>query len=130
MSEGTLAPRLVRRGMELSILSAVLLSVFTATMSGSIFTGLMRSIHFTAPQIGIMTSVPLLFPLMQILGVWLQRNYFNRKHFWVSCSLTQFSLYLVLLALVFGWSRFAEPVGFLFFFFLMNLIGNSYRQLI
>ncbi len=128
VGDEALAPRVIRRGMELSILSAVLLSVFTATVSGSVFTGLMRSIHFSAPQIGIMTSVPLLFPLLQVAGAVLQRKFFHRKRFWLVCSLLQTGFYLLLALLALCWWKLPESTGFLIFLGLYALI-QTFTQL-
>lgn len=111
MDEPVLSPRIVRRGMNLSILSAVLLSLFTAVSTSAIFTGLLRSIHLTNPQIGIVMSLPLLFPPMQIIGAYLQRRSFHRKRFWLFCSVTTYTLYLALTALVTVWVPAARRGG-------------------
>ena len=111
-----LSPRIVRRGMNLSILSAVLFSVFAAASAGAIFTGLLRSIHLSNPQIGLVMSLPLLFPPLQIAGAYLQRRFFHRKRFWLFCSVANYTLYLALVALVTVW--FQLPAGAAFGLFL------------
>ncbi len=128
MSDPVLSPRLVRRGMNLSIASAVLLTVFGATAGGAILTGLLRSIDFSNPKIGLVMSVPLLSPPMQLLGAWLQRRYFNRKRFWIFCSTVQFSLYVVLIALVTMWARIPAAAGFLLFLTVYAL-AQAFTQL-
>lgn len=115
MREAGLSPRIVRRGMNLSILSAVLLTLFTTVSTGAIFTGLLRSIQLTNPQIGIVMSLPLLFPPMQIFGAFLQQRFFHRKHFWFFCSMASYVLYLGLVALVTCWFRLPEESAFVIF---------------
>lgn len=128
MDEPVLSPRIVRRGMNLSILSAVLLSLFTAVSTSAIFTGLLRSIHLTNPQIGIVMSLPLLFPPMQIIGAYLQRRSFHRKRFWLFCSVTTYTLYLALTALVTVWFRLPAAAAFALFVSLYALI-QTFTQL-
>lgn len=118
----SLSPRAIRRGMNLSILSAVLYSVFAAASAGAIFTGLLRSIRLTNPQIGVVMSLPLLFPPLQIAGAYLQRRYFHRKRFWLSCSVTVYTLYLVLIALVTVWFRLPAGAAFALFLSIYALI--------
>lgn len=117
-----LSPRIIRRGMHLSILSAVLFSVFAAASAGAIFTGLLRSIRLTNPQIGMIMSLPLLFPPMQIAGAYLQRRYFHRKRFWLTCSVTTYTLYLVLIALVTVWFRLPAGMAFALFLSIYALV--------
>ncbi len=123
-----LPPRIVRHGMNLSVLSAVLLSIFTITSAGAIFTGLLRAIELTNPQIGLIVSLPLLFPPIQILGAFLQRRYFHRKHFWFTCSVITYLLFVLLIALVSIRLKLAHAALFPLFFLVYALV-QTFTQL-
>ncbi len=117
-----LSPRVIRRGMNLSILSAVLFSVYATVSAGAIFTGMLRSIHLTNPQISLVMSLPLLFPPMQIFGAFLQRRFFHRKRFWFTCSLTLYASFLSLIASVTVWFRLPDELAFPLFVTLFALM--------
>ncbi len=122
MNDIVLSPRIIRRSMNLSILSAVLWSFFGATVGGAIFTGLLRSIELTKPQIGIIMTIPLLFPPLQIFGAYLQRNFFHRKKFWFVCSTTYYSLNAVLIVLVLAWAKIPPQLGFAIFMMIFAMV--------
>ncbi len=85
-----LSGRQTRFCMNNSILSALLWCVFGTMWAGSNFTGLLLTLGFDDGRIGVMLSFGMLFLPFQLLGAYIQRNYFNRKKFWFFCVFLQY----------------------------------------
>lgn len=107
--------RLVRKGMNASILSAVLWSFCAATISGPVFAGLLLALHMSNVQIGVISSLGLLFLPLQIAGALLQQRYLHRKRFWCLATLANFITYGLIVVLVAVWAQLPATVAALLF---------------
>lgn len=116
-----LPPRLIRRGMNYSILSAVLWSFFFAAASGPVLAGLMIALKMSNFQIGLVMSMTMLFLPFQIMGAVIQQRYFHRKRFWFISVFTQYFAYFVLVLLIAGWAMIPAPLAVMVFLIIFGL---------
>ncbi|MEG1979333.1 MAG: MFS transporter [Victivallaceae bacterium] len=110
-----LSPRLIRRGMNISIWAALLWSFFNVTVTGALFTGLMDSLQLTQKQFGIVFSLGLFFAPIQIFGSYLQKHYFNRRRFYFVCWFIYYMLFLLLIVLMGVWFKIPPDEAFAVF---------------
>ena len=110
-SESPVAPRLLRRGMNLSILSGALWMFFGSASGGSLLTGALLSLEMSEALIGWVMSLSLIFLPLQIVGAVLQQRYFNRKKFWLICTVSYYGTFFLLALLTASWLRLPHALG-------------------
>ncbi len=115
MENNVLSPRLIRRGMNISIWAAALWSFFNVTVTGALFTGLMDSLQLNQKQFGIIFSLGLFFAPIQIFGSYLQKHYFNRRRFYFVCWFIYYMLFLLLIVLTGVWFKIPPQGAFAIF---------------
>ena len=81
------------RSLTLTLLGVTCWAVFGSVSTGSLLSGLLLSLNFTAQQIGYATALCQLSLLMQLPGAVLQARYCNRKLFWLSIGTLGYTLF-------------------------------------
>ncbi len=108
-------PRLLRRAMNLSIVSAIFWTFYFSATNSSLLTGAMLSLKFNEEQVARVMSLSLVFLPLQIVGALLQQRFFHRKKFWAVCCASAYAMFFVLSLLMFMWARLDPVLGtFLF----------------
>ncbi|MDD3119616.1 MAG: MFS transporter, partial [Victivallales bacterium] len=98
-----LSNRMTRKGMDFSILSAVLWSVFYAATTGPVLAGLFLVLKLNNFQIGLVNSMTMLVLPAQVIGAVVQQRYFPRKTFWFWMACSQYSCYMLIFVLMLLW---------------------------
>ena len=98
-----LSNRMIRKGMDFSIMSAVLWSGFAAATTGPVLAGLFLVLKLSNFQIGLVNSMTMLVLPAQVVGAVVQQRYFPRKPFWFWMAFSQYTCFLLIFVLMMLW---------------------------
>ncbi len=120
--------RVIRHGLNLSILSAVLWSFFFASTGGPVLAGLFLSLKLDNFQIGLVNSMLVLFLPFQIVGAVIQQRYFNRKRFWFSMLFSYYTSFILVVLLIIIWPGISHTAA-VFILVAVFAMGQMAAQL-
>ncbi len=120
--------RVIRHGLNLSILSAVMWSFFFAATGGAVLAGLLLALKLDNFQIGLVNSMMVLFLPFQIVGAVIQQRFFNRKRFWFSMLFSYYCSFVLILLLIVIWPGISHTAA-VFMLVTIFAVGQMAAQL-
>ena len=117
--------RMIRKGIDNTVWSGGLVNVFISGISGPVIAGLVIVLGFSKFQIGLLTSMMVLFLPMQLIGALIQKRYFNRKRFWLVGTFIHYLGYATATAILVSWNYLSATTATVLF---IGLIGLSHMS--
>lgn len=113
--------RMIRKGMNYSVWSAISYTMFWAGAQGPILAGLLIALSMSKTQIGIINSLIMIALPMQLVGAVVQKRYFNRKKFWLFGVTGHVLTFGMIIPLLYFWDELGTGVSTTLFIALMGL---------
>jgi len=120
--------RNINKSIKYILISTVIWSVFFVATTGATLSGLQITLKLSNIQIGIMTSMLMLFLPLQIVGAIIQERYFNRKNFCEGLLLIGYSSFLLIMILLANWTKMTEQSA-IFIFIALFALSQATAQL-
>ncbi|MDA3797644.1 MAG: MFS transporter [Kiritimatiellae bacterium] len=111
----------IHQSINYIMISTLIWSVFFVATTGATLSGLQITLNLSNIQIGIMSSMLMLFLPLQIVGSLIQEKFFDRKNFCDGLLLVRYTSFLFIMILLANWSKVPEHTGIIIFIALFGL---------
>ena len=118
----------INQSINYILTSTLIWSFFFVATTGATLSGLQITLKLSNVQIGVMTSMLMLFLPLQVVGSIIQEKFFGRKNFCDGLLLARYASILCTVILLANWSKFTEQKA-IFIFIALYALSQATTQL-
>jgi len=118
----------IHQSINYILTSTIIWSFFFVATTGATLSGLQITLNLSNVQIGVMTSMLMLFLPLQVVGSIIQEKFFDRKNFCNGLILARYASILCIVILLANWSEFTEKNA-IFIFIALYALSQATTQL-